>query len=131
VIGDIDAAAKNDEHPRSAKLGPRPCRPDIGADGPALRANHARLERLHREVAGQMVDFMTVFVPALMTDDLKRPHAVLAHVGEVDRLDRITRAGAAYAIWHSASLAVGRLPAFRLCQCLPGLKARQKPLRFR
>jgi hypothetical protein len=47
-------------------------------------------------------------VPALMALDRERPHAVLAHVGEVHRLDRIVEAGAGH--WSKALCAgIGRM----------------------
>src|SRR5271163_2458660 len=59
-----------------------PVRPHVGADGPALRAHHARTERGHRHVTREMVDVHDHFVSALATLHGERPHAVLAHVGE-------------------------------------------------
>jgi hypothetical protein len=56
-----------------------PIRPHVGADRPAFRAHHARPERRHREIAGQMIDVDDHPVPALTALD-ERAHAVGAHV---------------------------------------------------
>jgi hypothetical protein len=70
----------------------------IGALSFKTAPHHARLERLYCEVAWQMVDVHDRPVAALPPLHIERANAVLAHVGEVHRLDRIIGAGAAIAI---------------------------------
>jgi hypothetical protein len=64
-----------------------PIRPHVGANRPALGANHLRPERRDREIAGQMVDVDDHAMAALMALHVERSHAVGAHVGEVHGLD--------------------------------------------
>jgi hypothetical protein len=71
-----------------------PIRSDVCTDRSALRAHHARFERLHREVAGQMVDVDGRPVAALAALNIERADAILAHVCEFHWLNRVTRAGA-------------------------------------
>ena len=58
----------------------RPIRPDVGADCPAVRADHPRPERRHHDVAGQVIDVPDLLVQALSAMNPQRPNAVLAHV---------------------------------------------------
>jgi hypothetical protein len=40
-----------------------------------------------------MVDVHDRLMPALLTDNLERPHAVVPHVGEVHRLNQVADVG--------------------------------------
>jgi hypothetical protein len=77
-------------------LGPSPVSPvwpDVRTDRSAFRADHARTERGYGEIAREMIDIHDHLVAALVALDRERPHAVLAHVGEVHWLDRSGEAG--------------------------------------
>jgi hypothetical protein len=64
-----------------------PVRSHVGADHAAFRADHARPELAHQEIARVPVDLEAHLVAAAKAHDQKRAHAVLAHVGEVHWLD--------------------------------------------
>jgi predicted short-subunit dehydrogenase-like oxidoreductase (DUF2520 family) len=78
-------------HPGLSRRPLFPVRPDVGADHAALGADHPRAELAHEEIAWLLVDVEDYLVPAAEARDCERPHAVLAHVGQVNRLDLVLR----------------------------------------